>query len=236
MRVGLICPQCAAKSGGIGSFFLETIRDDGLYVGKCPNNHDLLIATQTLRHELLFEIGLNAVADGYYREAVSSFAAGVERFFEFAIKVMLSKAGVQKTVKDAAWDKIASQSERQLGAYIFLYVVTFSELPVLLSNSMVERRNAVVHKGMLPDKKQALVFGQAAYEVIQSGVRMLRDACLDDVNKILGEHVNQIAKKMGSQYPRTFQVTPTELNIIEDVAAGYRPFQDILFQRGILFL
>ena len=67
---------------------MATIREGGLYTGKCPNGHDLLVTTQTLRHEMLFEIALNAIVDGYRREAISSFSAAVERFFEFAIRVL----------------------------------------------------------------------------------------------------------------------------------------------------
>src|SRR5271169_2454402 len=122
MRTNLVCPECAAASGGFGTFFVETIRDDGLYTGKCPQGHDLLIATQTLRHEMLFEIALNAIVDGYHREAVSSFAASVERFFEFAIRVMASSQKVATGVYADAWKVLSKQSERQLGAYILLYV------------------------------------------------------------------------------------------------------------------
>jgi hypothetical protein len=73
--------------------FVDTIRADGLYTGKCPNGHDLLIGTQTRPHEMLFGIALNAIIDGYNREAVSSFAARMERYFEFAIRVFASKSG-----------------------------------------------------------------------------------------------------------------------------------------------
>lgn len=85
MRIGLICPTCAQKQGGTGTWFRETIREDRLYTGKCPKGHGLLLALQTLPHEMLFEIALNAIYDGYYREAVTSFCSSMERFFEFAI-------------------------------------------------------------------------------------------------------------------------------------------------------
>ncbi len=233
MRISLICPQCAAATSGIGAFFIETIREDGLYTGKCPKGHDLLVATQTLQHEMLFEIALNAIADGYHREAVSSFAASIERFFEFAIKVLAANRGVAPETFGEAWKKISSQSERQLGAYIFLYVASFGAVPHLLSTKMVELRNEVIHKGALPDKAKTIAFGEAAYEVIQSGMQKLREACLNDVNSVLGQHVARIAEKMGSRYPRTFQVTPTALNVIEDISAGYKPFDQMLRQYGL---
>ena len=78
-----------------------------------------------------------------------------------------------------------------------------------------------------------LKFGAAAYEVIQIGVQKLRATCLDDVNAVLGEHVAGIAAKMTS-YPRSFQVTPTALNVINDISAGYTPFEQVLACYGII--
>jgi hypothetical protein len=227
MRIRLICAECYEKSGK--PWFVETIREDGLYTGKCPAGHNLLLATQTLRHEMLFEIALNAIEDRYYREAVSSFAASVERFYEFAVRVIGHSRGVTQDQLDEAWRKVANHSERQLGAYIFLYFLEFGALPEMLSNKMTELRNEVVHKGLLPDKEQSLAFGSAAYEVIQRGVRKLRDTHLEHLNKVLGEHVTRVFSGMNSsQYPRTIQVTTTALNIIEDISTGYRTFDQIL--------
>jgi hypothetical protein len=127
-----MCPECAKATGGIGTWLVETIREDGLYTGKCPQGHNLLFATQTLPHELLFEIALNAIADGYNREAVSSFTASMERFFEFAIRVIAKKHGVPDASFADAWTAVSKQSERQLGAYIFMYLVDFATPPRLL--------------------------------------------------------------------------------------------------------
>jgi hypothetical protein len=233
MRINLICPTCAQATGGVGNWFLETIRADGLYTGKCPNGHDLLIGTQTLPHEMLFEIALNAIIDGYNREAVSSFAASMERYYEFAIRVLASKSGVTADVFTKAWKTVSNQSERQLGAYVFLYLIEFGTPPHLIGEKMTKLRNGVVHKGNLPDRDDAIEFGKAVHEIIQEGVSQLRSTLVDQVNKVLGEHVNRIAEKMGTTYPRTFQVTSTALNIIDDISAGYKSFEQILNERGI---
>jgi hypothetical protein len=111
----------------------------------------------------------------------------------------------------------------------------FKAAPHLLSNKVTELRNDVVHRGKLPSRKEAVEFGEAVYGVIQEGVRQLRATLLGQVNVVMGEHVAQIAAKMGGRYPRTFQVTSTALNIIEDVSAGYKPFTQILSDRNILY-
>lgn len=228
-----MCPTCAQAASGVGTWFVDTIREDGLYKGKCPNGHDLLLATQTLPHEMLFEIALNAIIDGYNREAVSSFAASMERFFEFAIRVIGNKHSVPPNVLADAWKIVAKQSERQLGAYVLLYSLEFAAVPRLLSSRMMELRNDVVHKGKLPSREEAIGFGKTVHEVVQESVRQLRTTHLDQVNRTLSEHVARIAEKMGTVYPRTFQVTSTALNIIDDVSSGYKSFSQILVERGI---
>jgi hypothetical protein len=233
VKINLTCSKCAAVNGGLATFFLETIQDDGLYAGACPEGHSLLIATQTLRHEMLFEIALNAIKDGYYREAVSSFAASVERYFEFAIRVISKKSEVSSKNFELAWKQVKSQSERQVGAYIFAYVMAFREMPCLRYEKMKEFRNEVIHKGLLPGKRKTLEFGCMAYEVIQEGIQKLRAECLDSVNTVLIEHVSGISEKMGTSYPRTFQVTTTALNVIEDTSLGYKPFDLLLRDRGL---
>jgi hypothetical protein len=163
MRTNISCPECSTAAGGFAVFHVETIREDGLYTGKCPNGHDLLVATQTLRHEMLFEIALNAIIDGYRREAISSFAASVERFFEFSLRVLSRNRQVPPQIFDVVWRVVSKQSERQLGAFVFLYAASFAEEPHILSNRMTELRNDVIHRGKLPDQKQVLEFGDAAY-------------------------------------------------------------------------
>jgi hypothetical protein len=101
------CAQCAQAAGGFAVFHVEAIREDGLYTGKCPRGHDLLVATQTLRHEMLFEIALNAIVDGYRREAISSFASSVERFFEFALRVLARNRQVAPEVADRREEELA---------------------------------------------------------------------------------------------------------------------------------
>ena len=79
MKINIICQECSRLNNNFAVFYLDTLRDDGVYIGKCPKGHNNAIVAQTLRHEMLFEIGLNAIKDAYYREAISSFNSSVER-------------------------------------------------------------------------------------------------------------------------------------------------------------
>lgn len=228
MRTNIVCQECSKANNNFAVFYVDTIREDGVYIGKCPKGHVNAVATQTLRHEMLFDIALNAIHDHYHREAVSSFAASVERYCEFAIRVLAKHRGIAPDVFGKAWNQIAVQSERQLGGYVMLYTLSFGETPAYYEPSMVKLRNDVIHKGVLPNLADTVKFGGASYQIIQKGIQKLRANCLESVNQQMTENLQNNITKFKGEWPKTTQVTPTALNVIEDISAGYRPFQQIL--------
>ena len=142
-------------------------RDDGRYEVACPKGHQAVVFLQQQKFELLFDIGAYAIADGYYREAVSSFAASLERFYEFFIRALMLQKGIASEVIDAAWKTLAAQSERQLGAFTLLYALEFGRPAQLLSSARIAFRNDVVHKGRIPTRPEALDYGQAVLDVVR---------------------------------------------------------------------
>lgn len=91
------------------------LHDELLFDTKCERGHPILHTLETTRFSLLYDFGIAALLDGYYREAVSSFAASLERLHEFCIRVICRKNGVTFESMELGWRHIASQSERQLG-------------------------------------------------------------------------------------------------------------------------
>jgi hypothetical protein len=233
MRTSIVCNECSQLNHGWAVFYLDTIRDDGVYIGKCPKGHTNAVATQTLRHEMLFEIALNAISDRYYREAISSFAASVERYYEFSIRVIAKHKRLSQDVLEQSWRLIAAMSERQTGAYMLLYAAAFDKVAPSLNQEMTKLRNNVIHKGVLPELGDVISFGEASYNVIQTGIQNLRATCLEEVNRQLVEHMQQTSQKFGDKFPRSTQVTPTALNVIQDISGGYKPFPQLLVERGI---
>jgi hypothetical protein len=134
-------------------------RDDGRYEVTCPKGHRSTTLLQQQKFELLFDIGAYAIADGYYREAVSSFAASLERFYEFFIRAVMLQRGIDSQVIHNAWKVVAAQSERQLGGFVFLYTLEFGRSPQLLSGARAAFRNDVVHKGRIPTRPEAVDYG-----------------------------------------------------------------------------
>lgn len=186
MIVRLFCPQCAldASKNLKGKIDIEVpvpvsqLADDGLYQVKCDKGHLGNVILGNVKFELLFEMGLNALVDGYPREAVSSFTSSLERFYEFYWRVAMTHAGVAASDIDQAWKPLSKMSERQLGAFTTASLVLTKSKPNLLNtNKQVPFRNNVIHNGYVPKNEEAVDFGRSVMVLIQEGLEELR--CLE---------------------------------------------------------
>lgn len=153
----------------------EPVNNSGIYKIICSKGHNATTVIDNIDFEILFEYAINAIADGYYREAVSSFTSAMERYFEFFIKVVLCSAKTDFSTIDAIWKYIATQSERQLGAYIVLYFQIFGIEPQLLLSKEVQFRNSVIHRGYLPTKDESISFGNSVLKVIEESLISLKN-------------------------------------------------------------
>lgn len=183
--------QCAQEQKQqIEGFSFVEIRDDGRYEFTCTNGHQTTTILQQQKFEILFDIGAYAILDGYYREAVSSFTSSLERFYEFYIKVITINKKIEEDTFISSWKLVSKQSERQLGAFIFLYTLEHGKTPFLLSPSNVEFRNDVIHKGKIPTKAEALDYGNDVLKVIRPILNDLKENYKDSVNKVVFQHLS----------------------------------------------
>ena len=166
MQVHLYCPDCMAEAskeyekGGrrvdpILSDVYE-LMNDGVYTVQCPKGHTGIVVLENLHFELLFDLGINAIGDGYYREAVASVTASLERYYEFFVKTVWHAQGIAFEIIDKNWKEMSNQSERQLGAYIVSYSYSFGNVAPLMANSMTKFRNSVIHKGEFPTREKTM--------------------------------------------------------------------------------
>jgi hypothetical protein len=217
MLLDLICFDCIMEQVGKGvpnevagepiMTPFEEVNNTGIYEVKCSNGHKSKTIIDNIDFEILFEYGINAIADGYYREAVSSITSSMERYFEFFIKVTLRASKIEFTTIDKVWKNISSQSERQLGAYIMLYTQTFGEEPLLLSsNKEVPFRNSVIHKGYIPTRSEATDFGNSVMQIIETSLIKLKNKFPEVINetfdyygynRIAHEQIKIIEKETG---------------------------------------
>jgi hypothetical protein len=192
MKIPIFCLTCSI--GGKSDdrpLKVVVVRDDGRYEAVCNNGHSIIILLQQLKFEVLFDIGAYAIADGYYREAVSSFTSSLERFFEFAIRVILHNRGVTAEVIDTVWRQISNQSERQLGAFIVLYSSEFQSLPRLLTTKDIKFRNDVIHKGKIPQRNEAVIYGNTILCLVRPILRKLVDDYSVSAQQAISDHLTQ---------------------------------------------
>ncbi len=193
MKLFFHCLECAQKTPEPSlNFAFIDIRNDGLYEFVCPKGHKSVNILQEQKFEILFEIGAHAILDGYYREAVSSFSASLERFYEFCVKVILLSRNIEEDTIEETWKKISQQSERQLGAFICLYLIETGHSPKILSNKWREFRNNVIHKGMIPQKEEAIEYGQEVLDLILPVLNYLQSKHKEEVQKMVSNHVRRV--------------------------------------------
>jgi hypothetical protein len=147
------------------------VPDDGIVDLSCSRQHATTIMLCANRYGLLYDSGASALADGYPREAVASFAASVERFYEHMTKVLFVATGVPREAIDKYWKSVKSASERQLGAFRAAYLQDF-KLAAPDLEKHTEFRNGVIHRGHFPTHDDAAKYGQ----VCLSHMRAILDA------------------------------------------------------------
>lgn len=167
------------------------LNDNGRYKLICQNGHSSIVILNHQKFQILFEIGINAIIDGYYREAVSSFTSSLERFYEFFSKVMCITRGINWAIIQDTWKSVSNQSERQLGAFIFLHLLENGCKPVLLNQKNTEFRNAVIHKGKIPSKEEAILYGQAVLNVIRPLLISLRVNYEHSTDELIGRNLRE---------------------------------------------
>ena len=187
----------------------EELNDTGIYEVNCYKGHKSKAVIDNIDFEILFEYGINALADGYFREAVSSITSSIERYYEFFIKVILRASGIEFSMIDKIWKKISNQSERQLGAYVISYSQIFREEPLLLTDKDIAFRNAVIHKGKIPTKDEATSYGNLVMRIIEASLIKLKSKFPEQAMEVHGyygykrtaeEQIKEIEKETGTEH------------------------------------
>jgi hypothetical protein len=213
VRLLIPCMKCLKEFGKPSEDFASVeFRDDGKYVLMCSRGHEATTILQQQKFEVLFDIGAHAILDGYYRESVSSFAASLERFYEFSIRAFLSNASGSDSLFKICWKLVSSQSERQLGAFIFLWASSFNARPSLLGNAQVSFRNDVVHKGRIPTKEEAIAFGDSVLNVLRTNMLALCEQLPDSVQQVVLYHLRD-AQTLGATSPSATMCASTIVSL-----------------------
>jgi hypothetical protein len=197
LRVVMTCMECSLEQGE-AVVVRAFLRDDGTYNYTCERVHKSRILIQEPHHEMLFELGVRAILDGYFREAITAFSACVERFQELAIRAILQKYGMSTTDASSNSKKMY-HSERQLGGFWFLWLATFKAPPWVIKQEYVTIRNQVVHGGRIPDRTEAVRFGDMVRGVILNNAPILKQHLGSDFFEIYHADHTEISQKLAAR-------------------------------------
>lgn len=140
---------------------------------QCNCGHETVIIVNELLFETLLHVAFDDFDNQYYRESVFNFSAAQERFFEFVIGLLCFESEPDYSEYKNVWKNIENQSERQLGAFIFLYFRRFHDVPFLKTdfenNSKI--RNKVIHKGKTPTREETKNYGSFVINTIHSALK-----------------------------------------------------------------
>lgn len=209
MKLMVICLECAQevfeskdmkKLMRLKQINVE-MNDEGWYKVVCDRGHKFVTVLQQEKYETLFDFGLMALDDGYYREAVLNFASSLERFLEFCIKVFLyrNQNEIDPTYFNQTWKHIRNQSERQVGAFYFTFLSTLKVPPEMISNEWISFRNRVIHRGCFPDKSETMGYGEYVMEYINDTMQKVSCCCKDSVELVVVYDLMQKVKSAESE-------------------------------------
>lgn len=151
------------------------------------------------RFEILAEAAMQAIVDGYYRDAISSFSASLERVYEFYVRVVTHHTGMDGAIIEDTWKFVKSQSERQLGMYVGLYLLENKAVPPVLPRKYVELRNRVIRQGYVPTEDDAIEFAQAVVNIVQPLLNGLMRRYRKTIEALTLVHMSQGAALQDSQ-------------------------------------
>jgi hypothetical protein len=180
-------------------------------IGRCPSGHKGAIAVQNFDCEMLFDMGGMALQDGFTREAVTAFAAALERAYELYVRVVFecedeppkwTKAEGEphdpnrfrklSEIFAPLWKQhLGNLSERQLGAFAVLFTLHEREEPPLLSSTWVSFRNTCTHKGVVPSREKAIGYGSEVMRIIEQIRRITVGKYKDGLDRVTHKRLVQ---------------------------------------------
>lgn len=195
--------------------------DGGIYELTCSRGHKFVTFIQNEQYEILYQMGALAFLDGYYRESVSNFAAALERFYEYCLTILLLKNGVEWKEIEQTWKLIKNMSERQLGAYYYLYLNEFKKVPPTFSDNL-GFRNKVIHKGYIPKREEVEKYASDVFNYIKNVSEKFRTYC--DVHLLLEPHLKRQFDFQNKRQKENVTTTSTSLATMLNITTGEQSF------------
>lgn len=189
--------------------------DNGIVYLTCDKGHSTAAVHRSRKHQFLFESGCHALLDHYTNEAVSTFSAALERAYEFFLRVAYRKLGLPSSLLDESWKHVIAQSERQFGAFVFLFPAIAGESFELPQN-IPQLRNKVIHRGYIARFDEVEKYAEAIFALIRRIMHILSDRCPTE----MWTEINDAAEVQRSAVPSGMEwtwVAGTEFDLTVDL-------------------
>lgn len=196
----LPCMQCFSQSvenKGLPSLtfcrcFIEPTKTISF---TCPYGHINKVASQSFPFVWLLRWAFIDFTEEDYAGAMQNFPAALERFIEFAYKVIQYAKGLSVDQINSRWKTLSNKSSKQRIAFIKVYKSVFRSLP--FDNRKFEKmasiRNAAAHRG-IRDRKSTKAYGEFVIEVIHNVIEnFLTHGLSDAKNKITIDQLKQLS-------------------------------------------
>lgn len=214
MRMPLSCTVCSSERPDEQiTLYSAAVTDSGLYEFTCKNGHESKIILQQCTFEVLSEVGLQALIDGYYRDAVVSLSSSMERFFQFFVEVISEQQEVSPEALSKTWSTMASQSERQLGAYLISHLLAFGEHAPVLGAKQAAFRNKVVHQGKIPTEDEAVGYCQSVVDLVRPTIKKLQDKAERAISSATHRHMMKVRSHLRGDQQTSTLCFPTVLSL-----------------------
>lgn len=208
MKLLLYCIECQGDS--VKPMLAKSKTKVCIFV-KCENGHRFMYTVSNAKFEILFEMALLALIDGYTREAVATLAATVEEFYRFFAKVVLAKRGMYE---DAKFDELADLwqlldgAEPQVEAFTVLYFLEKGKAPTFPDPKSTNFRNGVIHRGRIPKYDEVVSYGERITKFLiplwkenREGFEHFLVTGMDLMGEIRSKDEQKTLPKAGSHYP-----------------------------------
>jgi hypothetical protein len=250
----ITCSQCHSDENIEGIDLKElaqitqldfNIQDAPVYKKECKNGHINYIFHINNKYEILYQLGVSAYHDQYFRESIINFIAAYERFNEYVLYALLdleNKEGFETTIEN--FKILSNSSEREFGAFTALFYYCFKKLPKPLeeyksgefkfpASNAVNFRNKVVHKGYIPNGADARKFAKAIALYIHEVLNIIHA----EKPELIEKH-NQIIRSYNeNKYPKeinSYITYFTHVTIVDSTSKHMKDGSDLPFDEYII--
>lgn len=195
------CMVCQRQNGiPCLQFERKRLTESNLYEFECSSGAVTISILQQRKFEILSELALINFAQNDFSGCCGKLYTAFERFLEFCQKLVLIENGIVDHQELSYWKDVKSNSERQLGAFLFARELSskmgqqlWPSTPKL--SALSEFRNKIVHQGHFANEEETEDFGQKILGFMFYTIRFMKDHKQDALQRTVSSYIQADYKR-----------------------------------------